>query len=47
MAEARTPTGAGPITLDTATPGRVVVDAGSFEIVENGPVRVVVAVRGL
>ncbi|MEM1183274.1 MAG: hypothetical protein AAGM22_33330, partial [Acidobacteriota bacterium] len=38
--------GTGPITLDTATPGAVTVDAGSFEIVEVGPVKVVVSVRG-
>lgn len=38
--------GGGTVVLDTSTPGQVMVDAGSFEIIESGPVKVVVAVRG-
>ena len=34
------------ITLDTSTAGEVTIDPGGFEIVENGPVKVAVAVRG-
>ena len=34
------------VTLDTSTAGQVVVDAGGFEVVEDGPVKVVVAARG-
>lgn len=38
--------GGGPIALDTATAGRVVVAPGGFEIVEAGPVKAVVVSRG-
>lgn len=37
---------AGDVSLSTATAGQVRVDAGGFEIVEQGPVKVVVMVRG-
>ena len=37
---------AGAIDLSTAVPGQVVVDPGSFEVVEAGPVKVVVHYRG-
>jgi hypothetical protein len=38
--------GTNPVNLDTATPGQVVVDPGSFRIVETGPVKVVAMLRG-
>ena len=38
--------GPGPAVLDTTDPARVTVDAGGFEIVERGPVRVVAVLRG-
>ena len=36
----------GPVVLDTTDPDHVVVDPGGFEIVERGPVRVVVKLKG-
>ncbi|MEM9598475.1 MAG: hypothetical protein AAGD06_29685, partial [Acidobacteriota bacterium] len=38
--------GSGEINLGTGVPGQVVVDPGSFEIVEDGPVKVVASLRG-
>lgn len=38
--------GGGEVILDTATAGRVTVDPNGFEIVRDGPVRVVVVLRG-
>ncbi len=38
--------GGTPLTLSTATPGQVTVDAGSFRILENGPAKVTVALDG-
>jgi hypothetical protein len=38
--------GSGDVTLDTGTPGQVVVDPDGFEIVHSGPVEVAVALRG-
>lgn len=38
--------GGGPVVLDTTDPARVTVDAGGFELVETGPVKVVAVLRG-
>lgn len=38
--------GGGSVVLDTTSPARVTVDPGGFTIVEDGPVKVVVELRG-